>query len=54
MRMNDVAERMGVHVSTVSRAVKGKYADFNGNIIAIKDMFLSRQAVRIRMQNLPT
>ena len=39
MRMNDVAERMGVHVSTVSRAVKGKYADFDGNIIAIKDMF---------------
>ena len=30
---------MGVHVSTVSRAVKGKYADFDGNIIAIKDMF---------------
>ena len=39
MSMNDVAERMGVHVSTVSRAVKGKYADFDGNIIAIKDMF---------------
>lgn len=30
---------MGVHVSTVSRAVKGKYADFDGNSIAIKDMF---------------
>ena len=39
MSMNDVAERMGVHVSTVSRAVKGKYADFDGNSIAIKDMF---------------
>lgn len=39
MSMNDVAERMGVHVSTISRAVKGKYADFDGNNIAVKDMF---------------
>ena len=39
MSMNDVAERMGVHVSTNQPGCKGKYADFDGNIIAIKDMF---------------
>ena len=39
MTMAQLAEVMEVNVSTVSRAVKGKYADFDGNIIAIKDMF---------------
>lgn len=39
MSMSDVADRIGAHVSTVSRAVKGKYVDCDGNIIALKELF---------------
>lgn len=38
MSMQDVAEKAGMHVSTVSRAVKGKYLQYR-NVILIKDLF---------------
>ena len=39
MTMSDAAEKMGVHPSTVSRAVKGKYIQFPKRTVLLKEMF---------------
>ena len=39
MTMNEVAEDIGMHVSTVSRGVKGKYLQFPCGIISMKSLF---------------
>ena len=43
MTMNEVAEDIGMHVSTVSRGVKGKYLQFPCGTILMKELF-SRNA----------
>lgn len=39
MTMSDVANEIGVHTSTVSRAIKGKYIQFPRGTMAMKHMF---------------
>ena len=39
MTMADAAEKMEVHPSTISRAVKGKYIQFPKKTVLLKDMF---------------
>lgn len=39
MTMSDVAGEIGVHTSTVSRAIKGKYIQFPRGTMAMKNMF---------------
>ena len=39
MTMSDVAEKAGIHTSTVSRAVKGKYLQYPGGSIFMKNLF---------------
>lgn len=39
MTMTDAAEKMEVHPSTISRAVKGKYIQFPKGTVLLKDMF---------------
>lgn len=39
MTMSDVAERLGVHVSTVSRAIRNKSIQCSSGVIPIKDLF---------------
>ena len=39
MTMNEVAEDIGMHVSTVSRGIKGKYLQFPCGIISMKSLF---------------
>lgn len=39
MTMEQVAEEMGVNVSTVSRAVQGRYLSFGGEIIRLRSLF---------------
>lgn len=41
MTMNDVAEKLGIHKSTVSRAVNGKYIQYPGGTVLMKDLFLT-------------
>lgn len=41
MTMADVAEELGIHTSTVSRAIKGKYVQYPGGTMAMKNMFSS-------------
>lgn len=41
MTMQQVADRMGMNVSTVSRAVKDKYILFNGHLLSIRSLFTS-------------
>lgn len=41
MTMSTLAQEMGVHPSTVSRAVKGKYLQFPRKTILVKDLFSS-------------
>ncbi|SCG92607.1 RNA polymerase factor sigma-54 [uncultured Clostridium sp.] len=46
MTMSDVANRANIHTSTVSRAVKGKYLQYTGGSLFLKNMFttsVSRQ-----------
>ena len=40
LKMTDFAERLGIHISTVSRAVSGKYAHTPHGIVALKDFFI--------------
>ena len=47
MAMGDVARQMGCHVSTVSRAVKDKYVQFQGKLFALRDLF----SVPLRMED---
>lgn len=39
MTMTDVAEQMGVSISTVSRAVKGKYLQYPQETVLLKELF---------------
>lgn len=39
MRMEDIADPLGIHVSTVSRAIKNKYLEHPKGTIRIKDLF---------------
>lgn len=39
MTMNEVTEDIGMHVSTVSRGIKGKYLQFPCGIISMKSLF---------------
>ena len=39
MTMADVASRAGIHTSTVSRAIKGKYLQYTGGSIFVKSLF---------------
>lgn len=39
MTMSDVAKRTGIHTSTVSRAVKGKYLQYTGGSLFLKNLF---------------
>ena len=39
--MSDVAEEIGVHTSTVSRAIKGKYLQYPHGSLFIKNLFTS-------------
>ena len=41
MTMSDVAKRAGIHTSTVSRAVKGKYLQYTGGSLFLKNLFAS-------------
>ena len=40
LKMTDFAEQLGIHVSTVSRAVNNKYAHTPHGIVALKDFFI--------------
>ena len=44
MTMQDIADDVGVHVSTVSRAVKGKYLQSKRGTIFIRDLFFNATA----------
>lgn len=39
LRMTDLAERLGIHVSTVSRAVAGKYVDTPWGVFPLRSFF---------------
>lgn len=39
MTMTDVAEQIGIHTSTVSRAIKGKYIQYPGGTVLMKNLF---------------
>lgn len=39
MTMKDVAEEVGIHTSTVSRAIKGKYVQYPGGTLLMKSLF---------------
>ena len=41
LRMSEVADELGVHLSTVSRAVAGKYAMTPRGIVALRDLFVA-------------
>ena len=44
MTMKDVADTIGVHESTVSRAVANKYAELPTGVVALRSLFTSRIA----------
>ena len=46
LRMQEVADVLGVHVSTVSRAISGKYMQSPRGILPMKDMFTGEIPVR--------
>jgi len=63
LRMIEVADALGVHVSTISRSVSGKYAQTPHGILPLRSFFsggpakasgevLSQQAVQLRMKEL--
>uniref|UniRef100_UPI0040566D88 RNA polymerase factor sigma-54 n=1 Tax=Agathobacter sp. TaxID=2021311 RepID=UPI0040566D88 len=39
MTMTDVADEIGIHISTVSRAIKGKYIQYPGGTMVMKNLF---------------
>lgn len=39
MTMTDVAEELGIHTSTVSRAIRGKYIQYPGGTVMMKTLF---------------
>ncbi|MBS6396035.1 MAG: RNA polymerase factor sigma-54 [Clostridiales bacterium] len=39
MTMTDIAEEVGIHTSTVSRAIKGKYIQYPGGTMVMKNLF---------------
>jgi RNA polymerase sigma-54 factor len=39
MSLADVAQRVGIHPSTVSRAIRDKYLQFGGNVCLMKSLF---------------
>lgn len=39
MTMTSLSKKLGIHPSTVSRAIKGKYIQYPGNSILCKDLF---------------
>lgn len=41
MTMGEIAEKLGIHTSTVSRAVNGKYIQYPGGTVLMKDLFSS-------------
>lgn len=41
LKMEDIASALGIHVSTVSRAIRNKYMEYSGGILAMKDVFVS-------------
>jgi Ca-activated chloride channel family protein len=43
LRMQQIADRLGVHVTTVSRAVQGKWIQTPHGIIALKEFFVDRE-----------
>lgn len=43
LKMQDVADAVGVHLSTVSRAIRGKYAQTPQGILALKSFFSGGQ-----------
>jgi len=43
LKMLEIAEAVGVHISTVSRAIRGKYAQTPQGILALKDFFSGGQ-----------
>ena len=43
MTMQDIADDIKVHISTVSRAVKGKYIQYPGGTIGMRDIFYHAQ-----------
>ncbi len=42
--MQEVADRTGMHVSTVSRAVRDKYLQYPGGTVLLRDLFSSVSA----------
>ncbi len=44
LKMQEVADAVGVHISTVSRAIRGKYAQTPQGILALKGFFSGGQA----------
>ncbi|MEE2887980.1 MAG: RNA polymerase factor sigma-54 [Planctomycetota bacterium] len=63
MRMQDVADEVGVHISTVSRAVSGKYIQtpqgilelkrfFSGGTVTDSGEFMSQQAVKLMLKSI--
>ncbi len=57
--LSEVAEILGLNVSTVSRAVSGKYAEFEGTVFSLRELFcsngvgeFSRSAVIFRIRKL--
>jgi len=41
LNMKQIADKMGVNVSTISRAVNGKYIQFRGSVFPIRSLFVS-------------
>lgn len=39
MRMEDIADALDIHVSTVSRAIKNKYVEYPGGTVLVKELF---------------
>jgi RNA polymerase sigma-54 factor len=63
MKMQDVADAVGVHISTVSRAVSGKYIQtpqgilnmkrfFSGGTVTDSGKVMSQQAVKLLLQTI--
>ena len=46
MKMSEVANKLNIHVSTVSRAVKGKYLQYPGGTVALRDLFCTHSVIQ--------
>lgn len=42
MAMKDIAEKMEIHISTLSRAIKGKYIQYPAGTMLMKDLFSNK------------